>query len=97
MTIRLVPGQRAQEGRVAVMRGPCVYAMAMGLGETANQSVDLWDLDVRTPPVWNAETKTIDAMFECRNRKRAIRRISLVRYSSDVHDRTYFDIRKEGQ
>ena len=94
MTVRLVPGQRAQEGRVAVMRGPCVYAMAMGLGEKADQSVDLWDLDVRTPPVWNAETKTIDAMFECRNRKHATRRISLVRYSSDVHDRTYFDVRK---
>ena len=54
MPIRLVPGCRAQEGRVAVMRGPCVYALAMGDGAEGDHEVDLWDLDAAEPPVWNA-------------------------------------------
>ena len=92
MPIRLVPGCRAQEGRVAVMRGPCVYALAMGDGAEGDHEVDLWDLDAAEPPVWNAARRTVEATFRNRNRGRERRRLSLVRYSSDVHDRTYFDL-----
>lgn len=92
MPIRLVPGCRAQEGRVAVMRGPCVYALAMGDGAEGDHEVDLWDLDAAEPPVWNAARRTVEATFQNRNRGRERRRLSLVRYSSDVHDRTYFDL-----
>ena len=92
MAIRLVPGVRAQEGRVAVMRGPCVHALAMGGEGRPVPSVDLWWLDPSEPLVWNAASRTIDATFLYRNADRPRKCLSLVRYSSDFHDRTYFDL-----
>ncbi len=92
MPVRLVPGCRAQEGRVAVMRGPCVYALVLGDGTAGDHDVDLWDLDATEPLAWNAARRTVEATFRNRNRGRERRRLSLVRYSSDVHDRTYFDL-----
>ena len=50
MPIRLVPGCRAQEGRVAVMRGPCVYALAMGDGAEGAASPS-------SPPALDAATE----------------------------------------
>lgn len=96
MPVRLVPGTRAQQCRVAVMRGPCVYALASGGSEQPDHSVDCWDLDVSQPLRWNAARKVVEGVFRNRNRTRERRTLSLVRYSSDVHDRTYFDIASAG-
>ena len=92
MPIRLVSGTHAQVGRVAVLRGPCVYALASGNEKGAAQDVDLWDLDASEELVWNAEKKTIDVELRSRNLRRERRKFSLTRYSADVHDRTYFDV-----
>lgn len=90
MAIRLVPGTKAQQGRVAVMRGPCVYALA--LGESSPEwLVDCWDLDDSQPLVWNAARQTVDATFR-RNVQPQTRTLSLTRYCADIHDRTYFDL-----
>lgn len=96
MLIRLVPGTRAQEGRMAVMRGPCVYALALGTEEKPEHEVDLWDLDTSAPLTWRPETKTVEATFRNRNRTRTVKRLPLTRYSADIHDRTYFDPVKPG-
>ena len=69
-----------------------IAALAMGDGAEGDHEVDLWDLDAAEPPVWNAARRTVEATFRNRNRGRERRRLSLVRYSSDVHDRTYFDL-----
>jgi len=96
LAIRLVPGVRAQEGRVAVMRGPCVYALAVGKEGRAVPSVDLWWLNPEHPLVWNLEKRTVDAIFRYCNADRPEKTMSLVRYSSDFHDRTYFDLLPKG-
>ena len=83
-------GTKAQQGRVAVMRGPCVYALA--LGESSPEwLVDCWDLDDSQPLVWNAAKQTVDATFR-RNVQPQTRTLSLTRYCADIHDRTYFDL-----
>lgn len=92
MPIRLVPGTRAQHGRVAVMRGPCVFALALGGEKRPDHSVDLWDIDASKPLLWDAERRTVDATFRSRNRNREERTMPLTRYSADIHDRTYFDV-----
>ena len=92
MPIRLVSGTRAQAERVAVLRGPCVYALATGGEKGPDHDVDLWDLDASEDLVWNAEKKTVDVVLRSRNLRRECRRFSLTRYSTDIHDRTYFDL-----
>ena len=90
MPVRLVPGIRAQEGRVAVMRGPCVYALVMGDGDEPEYNVDIWDLDLSFPLAWNAAKRTVDATIRLNNRRHETRSVSLVRFASDRHDRIYF-------
>ena len=95
MPIRLVPGTRAQAGRVAVVRGPCVYALASGNEKDPEHDVDLWDLDPSAELTWDAEKRTVEATFCNRNRQRERRKFSLTRYSADIHDRTFFDLTKK--
>jgi len=91
MPVRFVRGVRAQEGRVAVLRGPCVYGLARGTAEKAAHDVDLWDLDLGVPLEWNAKAQTLTAMFQNRNQGRERRRFPLVRYCHENRSRTYFD------
>ena len=91
MDVRFVKGVKAQEGRVAVMRGPCVYGFARGTAEKAAHDIDLWDLDVRAPLVWNEKDRTLTATLQTRNQRRESRRFPLVRYCHENRSRTYFD------
>lgn len=92
MPVRLVPGIRAQEGRVAVMRGPCVYALVLGDGNEPEYNVDIWDLDLSFPLAWNAAKHAVDATIRLNNRRHETRDVSLVRFASDKHDRVYFKV-----
>ena len=92
MPVRLVPGIRAQEGRVAVMRGPCVYALVLGEGDEPEYNVDIWELDRSFPFAWNAAKRTVDATIRLNNRRHETRDVSLVRFASDKHDRIYFKV-----
>ena len=91
MPIRLVKGCRAQEGRVAVMRGPCVYALEKEINKLPAHGIDLWDLDVGKPLTWCAEKHAIEAGVKRRHLVRQERTVLLTRYFREERERTYFD------
>lgn len=92
MSVRLVRGIRAQEGCVAVMRGPCVYALEPEPnGLPAGGQIDLWDLDASAPMAWNAERRAVEATLRMRHVTREEKRVMLTRYCREQRLRTYFD------
>ena len=93
MPVRLVRGSRAQEGRVAVMRGPCVYALDAELNGIAkpDYEIDLWDLDVAHKLLWSQDKHAVEAVLKFRHRKRTEKRVLLTRYCSERKIRTYFE------
>ena len=93
MHVRLVRGTRAQEGRVAVMRGPCVFGLDPAANGISMQNADVWDVDASKPMSWDADDKAVIATFACRNRKRQEKAVRLHRYSSDGRERTFFMLR----
>ena len=90
MPIRLVKGCRAQEGRVAVLRGPCVYALERGVNGLPQHGVDLWDLDVSQPLTWHGEKHAVEVGVKCRHLARETRKVLLTRYFREARERTYF-------
>ena len=93
MPIRLVKGTRAQEGRVAVMRGPCVYALEPSSDPLlpCGIEIDLWDLDPARPMTWKPEARAVEVGLVLRNRSHRARMVPLTRYCNDNRERTYFD------
>lgn len=93
MPLRLVRGTRAQEGRVAVMRGPCVYALEPELnGLSPREDFDLWDLDPSQPMTWDAVRHGVEVGVKLRHRARTEKRLLLTRYWRENKARTYFDL-----
>lgn len=93
MPVRLVRGARAQEGRVAVMRGPCVYALEPepnGM-EARRWEIDVWDIDAAKPMDWNPAKRAVEATLRQRHLVREERRVALTRYCREGRLRTYFD------
>ena len=92
MPIRLIRGARAQEGRVAVMRGPCVYALEPEPnGLQPDGDIDLWDLDAARPLMWMPERQSVEVTLRLRHRQRTEKRVELTRYFKERRVRTYFD------
>lgn len=92
MPIRLVKGCRAQEGRVAVMRGPCVYALERKINGLQVHGIDLWDLDVAKPMTWCGEEHAIKVGVRFRHLAREERTVLLTRYFREDRERTYFEL-----
>ena len=92
MPIRLVRGARAQEGKVAVMRGPCVYALECEVNGLERQYCGLWDLNAQKPMTFDAKDRSITATFHERNNKHGIRPLKLTRYCRDNREKTYFQL-----
>ena len=91
MPIRLVRGCRAQEGRVAVMRGPCVYALEKEFNGLSAHGIDLWDLDCSSPMTWVASKHAVEVSVRHRHLTREKRTVFLTRYFRAEKERTYFD------
>ena len=87
MPVRLVKGRRAQEGRVAVMRGPIVYAAAAA-GKSWIGEMDSWFLDCDKPPVW--KDGAVEATFFIGNHRQERQSVRLVPFASEARERTYF-------
>ena len=91
MPIRLVRGVRAQEGRVAVMRGPCVYALTPEEnGLKAGGGIDIWDLDTTKPMTWKPKEHSVGVTLRFRHLKRESKGVNLGRYTRDSKFRTFF-------
>ena len=90
MPIRLVRGMRAQEGKVAVLRGPCVYALECALNGLNRQFCGLWDLNAKLPMTFDAKDQSVTATFHERNNKHRVRTLKLTRYCRDNREKTYF-------
>ena len=90
MKVRLVAGTRAQQGLVAVMRGPCVYAHDAAANGVGKQDCDLWQIDLSSPPRWDASRRGVVVFAEMQNRQHEKRELLFTRYSSESHDRTFF-------
>ena len=92
MKIRLVRGYRAQEGRVAVMRGPCVFSLVPEQnGLKAGGYIDMWDIDASRPMTWNPERHGVELTLQLRQRARTAKDALLTRYFKEDKVRTYFE------
>ena len=89
LEIRLVDGRKAQEGRVAVMRGPIVYALdARAFKGKWYGFVDCLELECGKPMTWTGEG--IEASFVENRQKCRECRYELKPFASDTRLRTYF-------
>ena len=90
MPIRLVAGRQAQEGRVAVMRGPCVYALnCVTNGLTDMDWAYVYDLDLTKPMEWR--DGAISASLIAGNPESSSKAVTLTRYWDPGRTRTYFN------
>ena len=90
MPVRLVRGAGAQAGRVAVLRGPCVYALDPATNGVWTQGCDLWELDASRPMDWRPGEKAVAVTAQSRNRGVETRELLLTRYCSEGRERTFF-------
>ena len=95
MEVRLVRGRQAKFGKVAVMRGPVVYALEAPAKLGWKGFVDVLEIDCSVPMKWTG--KGIEVEF-VENRQKCLRhRFTLTPFCSDGRARTYFPIfRGEG-
>ena len=88
MAVRLVKGRQAQTGKVAVMRGPVVYALEKSKGWGGE--IDTYAIDCDRPFVWNG---TGIALTVLRNQLKCPREEKVfVPFASDDRERTYFPV-----
>ena len=96
MPVRAVRGIRAQAGRVAFMRGPCVYALETAVNGIdagfGTQSLDLWDVVASVPPRYVPEREAIEVTARTRYSSREEKKLLLTRYCRDERERTYFNV-----
>jgi len=89
MTVRLVKGRKAKAGRVAVMRGPVVYALDGSRLEKGWMGyIDCLELACDLPLTWTGNGVSA-TFFEDRG-TRPWRTIELLPFASDRRLRTYF-------
>lgn len=87
MNIRLVRGRAAQVGRVAVMRGPVVYAVVKQKGWPGH--IDALALDLGAPMTWTGTGIAVTLVDRRRNEPKAQ---TLVPFCSEERERTYLPV-----
>ena len=97
MPVRLVLGVRAQEGRVAVMRGPCVFSLELNGIKPRDWDIDFWDIDPTKPLEWKPDAHAVEATLRLRNRERPEKRVLLTRYLKEERLRTFFGLTAPGE
>lgn len=92
MGVRLVKGRKAKAGRVAVMRGPVVYALDESTMESGWKGfVDCLELDCEREMRWTG--KGVEVEFFENRATRPYHRYELLPFASDRRFRTYFPTR----
>lgn len=88
MPVRLVRGTMAQAGRVAVMRGPLVYAVEQERNEIEAFQLDLLTID--NTRNLKPETGGIEVPCVIPNRTHPEKTVHFTRFSAEKRTRTYF-------
>lgn len=91
MPVRVIKGERAQEGRVAILRGPCVYALNAEANKFKGGVCEGYDLDMRKPLIWDATTNAVVVTLVSPGPNPAPCTARLTRYCDPERSRTYFD------
>ncbi len=89
MAVRAIAGRKAQEGRVALMRGPIVYAYAMRENEWSGV-LDVFKIDSEKGFKWNGVGIEVSGVFD--NLRRGKSNCVFVPFASDKRTRTYFPL-----
>ena len=87
MDVRLVRGRAAQVSRVAVLRGPVVYAVAKRKGWAGN--MDAFALDTDAPMTWKGGGVAVTLVDR---RRQARHEETLVPFCSESRERTYLPV-----
>jgi len=88
--VRTIAGERAQEGRVAFMRGPCVYSLDFAAnGLTKRGHAYGYDLDLSKSVSW--KDGAIEATLQTEGPAPRPKTVRLTRYCEPGRSRTYFD------
>lgn len=87
MAIRAIAGRRAQSGRVALMRGPVVYAFKPSKGEWGGNA-DTFTIDASKQLKWNGSGIEVSGIYNHLRRQKCKR--VFVPFSDDGRQRTYF-------
>ena len=90
MPVRLIAGTRAQTGRVAVMRGPVVYAVEMKRNELTGHQMDLLTIDNTKPITSTGNNLAISCLIPNRDYFQKV--VTFTRFSAENRTRTYFPI-----
>lgn len=90
MPVRLVRGSRAQAGRVAVMRGPLVYALEQERNRLPRVLLDVLAIGDGGRFVPEEEAIRFNCTEEFRSRQQ--RTVSFTRFSEENRSRTFFPL-----
>ena len=89
MAVRFIRGRVAQDGKVAVMRGPVVYGLELP-EKGWHGVVDAWEIDGRSPVAWKDDGVVLTMVS--RKFDRARTNVVLRAFASDRRARTYFPL-----
>ena len=89
--VRYIRGTMAQEGRIAVMRGPCVYAVEMERNQLTKHEIDL--LAIEQPEQCSCTQQGIRIPCCIPNKGYHPREVLFTRFSAEKRTKTYFSIR----
>ena len=88
MEVRQIRGTMAQAGRIALMRGPLVYAVEMERNQLSGHAVDLLTIDNTKP--FHVTPEGIETTCRIPNQDHPERSVLFTRFSSENRTRTYF-------
>ena len=88
MEVRQIRGTMAQAGRIALMRGPFVYAVEMERNQLSGHAVDLLTIDNTKP--FHVTPEGIETTCRIPNQDHPERSVLFTRFSSENRTRTYF-------
>ena len=92
MPIQLIAGTMAQLGRVALRRGPLVYALSSTRNGLAQHQTDLVAIRNCQPPRLLAADGTIRLSCVIDNQTHPVRDLTFTRFCDETRDRTFFPL-----
>ena len=88
MEVRQIRGNMAQAGRIALLRGPLVYAVEMERNQLSGHAMDLLTIDNTKP--FSVTPKGIETTCLIPNQDHLERKVLFTRFSCEKRTRTYF-------
>lgn len=88
MEVRQIRGNMAQARRIALLRGPLVYAVEMERNQLSGHAMDLLTIDNTKP--FSVTSEGIETTCLIPNQEPPERKVLFTRFSSEKRTRTYF-------